>query len=77
MDADLTRVTTMRIPRIRHLSLRFGVPVHSARVGRGQRVHYFEPNTVFGLLRWHGMSSAPRTVSSRSYDPVPTRRPLP
>jgi hypothetical protein len=54
MDAHLTRVTTMRIPRIRHLSLRFGAPVHSARVGRGQRVHYFESHAVFGLLRWHG-----------------------
>jgi len=54
MDTHLTRVTTMRIPRIRHLSLRFGKPVHSARAGRGQRVQYFEPRAVFGLLRWHG-----------------------
>jgi len=54
MDTHLTRVTTMRIPRIRHLSLRFGKPVHIARMGRGQRVHYFEPRAVFGLLRWHG-----------------------
>ena len=54
MDTLLTRVTTIRIPRIRHLSLRFGNPVHSARTGRGQRVHYFEPGAVFGLLRWHG-----------------------
>src|SRR5271169_5356113 len=54
MDTQLTRVTTIRIPRIRHLSLRFGNPVHSARTGRGQRVHYFEPGAIFGLLRWHG-----------------------
>jgi hypothetical protein len=54
MDTQLTRVTTIRIPRIRYLSLRFGNPVHSARIGRGQRVHYFEPGAVFGLLRWHG-----------------------
>jgi hypothetical protein len=53
MDTQLTRVTTIRIPRIRHLSLRFGDPVHSARVGRGQQVHYFEPSAIFGLLRWH------------------------
>jgi hypothetical protein len=54
MDTQLTRVTTIRIPGIRHLSLRFGNPIHSARIGRGQRVHYFEPDAVFGLLRWHG-----------------------
>jgi hypothetical protein len=54
MNTLLTRVTTIRIPRIRHLSLRFGNPVHSARTGRGQRVHYFEPGAIFGLLRWHG-----------------------
>jgi len=54
MDTQLTRLTTIRIPRIRHLSLRFGNPVHSARIGRGQRVHYFEPGARFGLLRWHG-----------------------
>jgi hypothetical protein len=54
MDTHLTRVTTIRIPRIRYLSLRFGNSVHSARAGRGQRVHYFEPHAVFGLLRWHG-----------------------
>jgi hypothetical protein len=54
METHLTRVHTMRVPRIRHLSLRFGKPVHSARGGRGQRVHYFSPDSVLGLLRWHG-----------------------
>jgi hypothetical protein len=54
MESYLTRVHTIRIPRIRHLSLRFGKPVHSARGARGQRVHYFAPHSVLGLLRWHG-----------------------
>ena len=54
MDTHVTRVYTMRIPGIRHVSVRFGKPAQSTHSGRGQRVHYFEPHAVFGLLRWYG-----------------------
>jgi hypothetical protein len=47
-------VFTIRIPRLRHVSLRFGKPFRSVGRLRGERVHYFAPESVFGLIRWHG-----------------------
>jgi hypothetical protein len=54
MESHFTRVTTMHIPRVRIVSLRFGKPVRREGRTRAQRTHYFVPDAIFGLIRWHG-----------------------
>jgi hypothetical protein len=53
MELHLTPVATLRVPRIRHVSLRLGRPLRRESHGPGQRVHYFAPEAVFAFLRWH------------------------
>jgi Protein of unknown function (DUF2840) len=53
MEPHLTRVETLRLPRIRPVSLRLGRPLRRDAQGQSQRVHTFAPESVFALLRWH------------------------